>query len=208
VWCIDECHELTKQAQDAFLKVLEDTPSHVYFFLATTDPAKLLPTIRSRCTEIKVKALAPSVMTKMLGDVCKRAKAQMPSDVLDKIVNLAEGGARKALVLLNQVMELTSEDAQLAALEQSDAKHASIEIARALINPRCVWGDVAKLIKAVDDEPEQIRRLVLGYCSSIVLGGGKLAPRAISVIYNFSGNFYDSGKAGLVFAAWNVINSK
>src|SRR5688572_25883760 len=44
VWLIDEAHQLTKDAQNAFLKLLEDTPKHAYFMLATTDPQKLLPT--------------------------------------------------------------------------------------------------------------------------------------------------------------------
>ena len=57
VWLIDEAHMLTSAAQTAFLKMLEDTPDHIYFFLATTHPQKLLKTIKTRCTEIKLKEM-------------------------------------------------------------------------------------------------------------------------------------------------------
>src|SRR6185369_12680477 len=54
-WLIDEAHKLTGDAQNALLKTLEDTPEHVYFILATTDPEKLIATVRNRCTEIRLQ---------------------------------------------------------------------------------------------------------------------------------------------------------
>ena len=54
------------EAQDAFLKMLEDTPHHVYFLLATTNPHKLLNTIRTRSTELAVKAMKPDVLKAVL----------------------------------------------------------------------------------------------------------------------------------------------
>ena len=74
VWLIDEAHQLSSQAQNAFLKILEDTPSHVYFMLATTDPQKLIPTIRTRCAEFKVSSLNPMTPPPCWGWFVRRRK--------------------------------------------------------------------------------------------------------------------------------------
>ena len=57
VWIIDECQKMTGDAQSAFLKALEDTPNHVYFILCTTDPQKLLPTIRGEMHDAQYGAV-------------------------------------------------------------------------------------------------------------------------------------------------------
>jgi DNA polymerase-3 subunit gamma/tau len=66
VFVIDECHKMTNDAQNAFLKRLEDTPKHVYFILCTTDPSKLIPTIRGRCSQFQVKPLSEKVLLRLL----------------------------------------------------------------------------------------------------------------------------------------------
>jgi len=60
VYLLDEVHKLTGDAQNAMLKMLEETPEHVYFILATTDPQKLLGTIKGRCSIYTVEALEDS----------------------------------------------------------------------------------------------------------------------------------------------------
>ena len=65
-WLLDEVHKSTNDAQNALLKGLEDPPPNTYFILATTDPQKLLPTIRGRCTQYPVEVLADKDMRKLL----------------------------------------------------------------------------------------------------------------------------------------------
>lgn len=204
-WVLDEVQSLTKDAQSAMLKLLEDTPDHVYFFLCTTDPQKLLPTIITRCTEIKVKTLTTSHMKEMIGRVVKLAKLKVCEDALDNILNEAEGSARKALVLLNQIKDITDPEEQADAVTKASFKAKGIELAKALANPRAQWADVAKLLKVIEEEPETIRYMVLGYFRSVLLGGGALSSRAALVIERFAANFYDSKAAGLALACYEVV---
>lgn len=129
IWLIDECANLTSQAQECLLKLLEDTPKHVYYFLCTTDPQKLKKTIITRSTEIRTKPLKPAMLKKLVLDVVGKEGKQIESDVADKIADIAEGSARKALVLLHQVIDLSSEEAKLESLQKSDLKRVGIDIA-------------------------------------------------------------------------------
>lgn len=204
VWIIDEAHALSKDAQNALLKMLEDTPSHVHFMLATTEPEKLLNTIRTRCTELKVKLLTPAQCTTMLVDVLEREKKTVEKEVIEKVVEHGEGSARKALVLLDAALKHEKTEDQIAAVESSDHKAQAIQLARMLLNPRAQWTEVAALLKTIEDEPESIRYLVLAYMSNVMLGAGKMTARAFQVADVFQNNFYDSKRAGLVLACYAV----
>jgi DNA polymerase-3 subunit gamma/tau len=205
IWLIDEAHQLTKDAQNALLKMLEDTPAHVYFMLATTDPNKLANTIRTRSMEVRVLSLPPKVCIALLQKICAAESVQVSEEVLERIAEYSEGSARKALVLLGQVIALDDDEERLQAVLSNETKQQAIELARALINPRGKWADVAKLLKAIDEDPESLRYMVLGYASSVLLGGGALAARAYLVVTAFRDNFYDSKKAGLVAACFEVM---
>lgn len=205
VWILDEVHEMTKQAQEAFLKLLEDTPKHVYFFLATTDPQKLLKTLRTRCTLIKINQIHKDVIYDLIVDVSEKEEFEITEEVAEAIADHSEGSARQALVILNQIMGLEDEEAQLEAISNVSGQKEGIELARALINPRASWSDVAAVLKELQAEPESVRYIVLGYANSVLLGGGKLSDRAAMIIECFSDNFYDSKKAGLSLACYEVV---
>lgn len=204
VWLIDEAHMLTKEAQNAFLKTLEDTPAHAYFILCTTEPEKLLPTVRTRCTVIGMKPLDEKQMAVLLNGVLAGERATVSEGVYDRLIEIADGSARKALVLLEQALSLKGEAAQLNVLVASDTKQQVIAIARALTSQRPSWRDVAKVLKGVTEEPETVRRMVLGYFNAILLGGGKLEKRAAHVIGCLRDNVFDSGKAGLSLSLWEA----
>ena len=206
IWLIDECHKMTGDAQNAFLKMLEDTPSHVYFMLATTDPQKLKVTIRTRCTEIIVRSLNRKSMFKLISYICGMEKIGLPEEVAEKIIECSYGSARKALVLLNQVIELDNEDDMIEAIKTTTAEVQALSIARALLNPHTKWMEMIKILKeSSDEEPESIRWMILGYAKTILLSGGKLSGRSYLIIDTFRDNFYDSKWAGLIASCYEII---
>lgn len=214
IWLIDEAHKLTNDAQNALLKMLEDTPKHVYFMLATTDPQKLIKAIHGRVTEVKLVTISARALAELVEDIADKEGMDVSSDVVSEIVEAAEGSGRKALQILEHVGHLGDEDEQLKAIQTTTFnKEQAIDLARLLVNPRANWVDVAKVLRELkDEEAEGIRYCVLGYARSIMVGGEergpnlKMAPQAFKIIDIFSSNFYDSKHAGLAAACWEVLH--
>lgn len=211
IWLLDEAAKMTTDGQNAFLKMLEDTPSHVYFFFCTTEPQRLIRTVRNRATELKVKPLSGEMMGVLLREVIGKEEVNVIEEVVDKIVDVAEGSPRKALVLLNQVMGMVDETKQLAAVEAGVASREAIELARALMNPRTSWGDVAAILKGIEDldnAAEGIRWLLLSYMSSVAVNNPRQAARASEVIDVCRDHFYDSKRAGLIACLYELVAEK
>lgn len=205
---IDEAHGLTNDAQNCLLKVLEDTPDHVYFVLCTTDPSKMLKTVLTRCTEIKMKSVATSDMKELVTSIWKKAKLKLPvsKECTSKIIEASDGSPRKALVLLDQIQHLKKEKDAIEAIQKGSFKSQAIDLARCLINPGNGWAKVAEIIKNLEDDPEGVRRLVLAFMKSVVLNNPK-NKRAVLCLSAFRDNFYDCGVAGLVLACHEVLMS-
>lgn len=206
IFYIDEAHRLTTMAQDALLKMLEDTPKHVHFFFATTDPNKVVATLRSRATMVGVKLLTPKDMESLLTSVMKQEGIEIGEAVIDLIVQEAGGSARQALVLLNHAIHAETEEDQLAVIKSPAVQQQAVEVARVLMRPNCNWRQVTKVLKEVDEDAETIRHIVLAYFTNVLLGGGKQAQRAAAIIECFADNFYDSKRAGLVLACYNIVH--
>lgn len=205
VWLIDEAHQLTADAQGAFLKLLEEPPAHVYFMLATTNPEKLKNTIRTRCTEIKVRSLSNKELTGLCSSLHEEHTGEGLTDaVATALCDAAEGSCRKALVLLQQVASIEDEAGKLAVLQSTADNAEGIQVARALLNTRTTWHQMASVLKSVTEEPETLRWLVLSYATTVLLNG-KGNERAALVIEEFSDNFFDTKRAGLVLSCYNVI---
>ena len=209
IWLIDECHKLTSDSQDEFLKILEDTPSHIYFILTTTEPQKIKKTIRNRCTELAVVSLSNKNLKQLIHNVCKLERKKIEGEVVEKIIENSNGSARKALVFLHQIIQLKSKSEMLNAIITTTVETQAIAVARALFNKKTNWSTIAKILKEVQgEEAEQIRWLVLGYAKTIMLSGSKLAGRAYIVIDAFGDNFYDSKHAGLCAACYEIMGEK
>ncbi|MGI8491747.1 MAG: DNA polymerase III subunit gamma/tau [Acidimicrobiales bacterium] len=139
VYIIDEVHQLSSPAATALLKTLEEQPAHVVFVLATTDPQKVLPTIRSRTQHFEFRLLNPEVLAELLNDVNRRAALGVPPEAIDLVVRRGHGSARDALSVLDQVAAAgTVEDEAtilaevVDALADRDAGRALVALAEAM----------------------------------------------------------------------------
>ena len=104
VYIIDEVHMMTPGAFNALLKTLEEPPAHVIFILATTDVHKVLPTIVSRCQRFDFNRVGKMDMKKRIEDILIKEHISYTPDVIDLISELAEGGMRDALSILDQTI--------------------------------------------------------------------------------------------------------
>ena len=205
MWLIDECAKLSSDAQTALLKMLEDTPKHVYFVLATTHPDKLLPTIRNRCTHVAFKPVPPAALKVLLARVCKKEGVTVSDAVFDAIIEAADGSPRSALVHLDKAIRMPDEESQLASVSAPDSVRHAKELVDAMLFEKASWPKVSAIIKGMgDQEWESLRHYVLAVATSLLLNP-KPNPRAANVIEAFGGNFYDSKKAGFVFSAFSVV---
>ena len=135
---LDEVHMLSTGAANALLKSLEEPPAHVVFILATTDPQKVLPTIRSRTQHFEFHLLPADVLADHVRHVIADAGLGLGEDAVDYVVRQGGGSARDTLSALDQVsamggvVEQTQPvEAILAALTARDAGAALVAVAEA-----------------------------------------------------------------------------
>jgi DNA polymerase-3 subunit gamma/tau len=119
VFILDESHQLTPGAANAFLKILEEAPSHVIFILATTEPQKMIPTIISRCQRFDFRKISVLEITKKLEKIVKKEKGKVEKEVLSVIASLAGGSMRDAESTLSQVLSFAPKD---GAIRKEDVK--------------------------------------------------------------------------------------
>ena len=104
VYIIDEVHMLSSGAFNAFLKTLEEPPSHCIFILATTEKHKIIPTILSRCQIYNFKRITIDDIVSHLKKICKIEKIQYEDEALKQIASKSDGAMRDALQLFDKVV--------------------------------------------------------------------------------------------------------
>ena len=109
VYIIDEVHMLSNAAFNAFLKTLEEPPSHAIFILATTEKHKIIPTILSRCQIFDFNRIRVEDMVKFLDYIAKAEKVSTEADALNIIAQKADGAMRDALSIFDQVVSFSGD---------------------------------------------------------------------------------------------------
>jgi DNA polymerase-3 subunit gamma/tau len=106
IFVFDECHKLSPETQTLLLKDVEDCVPSTYFIFCSTEPEKIIETLRNRCMAFEFKKIAPEEMRQLLHDVCQKERVIHRSEVLERIIDESDGMARNALFLLQQAVML------------------------------------------------------------------------------------------------------
>jgi DNA polymerase-3 subunit gamma/tau len=173
VYILDEAHMLTKEAENALLKTLEEPPPHIIFILATTAPHDVQPTIISRCQRFDFRRLTMAAVVAGLQRICRGEGIEVSENALQEIARSAGGSLRDAI---NLVEQLTSYYGSSPTLEQvrdslgltTDAR--SRELVKHVLAKDLSAG--LKLIAAVRDDGVDMRhfqRELVNYLRSLLL---------------------------------------
>ena len=174
IFILDEAHMVTQQGFNALLKIVEEPPEHVKFIFATTEPDKVIGTIRSRTHHYPFRLVPPAVMLDYVTEVCVQEKVTIEDGVLPLVIRAGGGSVRDTLSLLDQIIagsddstvtrERTNNllgytpsellDEALDAIGRGDAAHAFAAIDRVVQtgnDPR----------RFVEDVLERLRDLII-----------------------------------------------
>ena len=134
IYIIDEAHQLGPGAANALLKVVEEPPAHVLFIFATTEPEKLISTIRSRTHHYPFRLVPPAILSTHLEKVCESEGIKVAKGVIQLVVRASGGSVRDAQSVLGQLLAGAGSDG------------VTYEIAVALLG----YTDSALLDEAID----------------------------------------------------------
>ncbi|NLE81662.1 MAG: DNA polymerase III subunit gamma and tau [Rhodococcus sp.] len=174
VFIVDEAHMVTTAGFNALLKIVEEPPEHLIFIFATTEPEKVLPTIRSRTHHYPFRLLAPPVMRGLLEKVCTQESVPVEDPVYPLVIRAGGGSPRDSLSILDQLLagagaEGVTYPRALALLGVTDASLLDDAIdALAANDGAALFGTVERVMDAghdprrfASDLLERIRDLIL-----------------------------------------------
>jgi DNA polymerase-3 subunit gamma/tau len=104
IYIIDEAHMVTQQGFNALLKLVEEPPPHLKFIFATTEPEKVIPTIRSRTHHYPFRLVPPSVLRELMQGILRSEGVAVEESVLPLVVRAGAGSVRDSLSILDQLM--------------------------------------------------------------------------------------------------------
>jgi len=197
VYLLDEVHMLTSGAENALLKTLEEPPDHVIFILATTEPHKVVETIRSRSQHLELKLLSKEDLESLVEDVVNDAELAVDADGKIHAVRSGRGSARDTLSALDRVVSggVISDDETvhnlLAALAEKNSSKALGAVSEGISRGR---------------EPRVIAEELLGALrTAFLLKMGVPSEQIGEEEINYSLSFSDQVTPGLITKALEVI---
>ena len=155
IYIIDEAHMVTQQGFNALLKLVEEPPPHLKFIFATTEPEKVIPTIRSRTHHYPFRLVPPSVLRELMQDILRAEGVAFDDGVLPLVIRAGAGSVRDSLSVLDQL------------LAGSDESGLSYQRAVALLG----YTDASLLDEIVDAFASADGAAVFGVVNRVIEGG-------------------------------------
>lgn len=211
IYILDEFQNVSSQAQNALLKELEDVPGHVYFALCTSDSRKVIPTIKTRAVLVNFPPLTEDDIYDILRDIKTKEGFGVTKDTLFAIAENAQGSARKAINTLESIGQLDQEEQEKVLAQAGSIDSAEvIDLCRTFFSDKPTWRDLRMQLQALEKnnvDSEAIRRALLGYGKSILLGQNNNDTVAM-LMDRIKENTYDTGFPGVVsmiYLAWAAM---
>jgi len=205
LFIFDEMHQLSTAAQNALLKTLEDPPKHAFFVLCTTDPQKVLKTVKNRCSIFEVSLLTDSEMTVLIRRTARKEHVRLDKQVVSMIVKESAGHPRNGLQILEQVLAVEPE-LQLETAKQSQViQSQSVELCRLLLK-NSSWQQVSTVLRGLTKQnAESIRRHIIGYMNAVLLKTNN--KKAAIILDEFMEPNFTNGFPQLTLSCYNVVFS-
>jgi len=219
IFILDEAHMVTAQGFNALLKIVEEPPAHVKFIFATTEPEKVIATIRSRTHHYPFRLVPPAQLLDYLEELCVSEKVEIAPGVLSLVVRSGGGSVRDSLSLLDQLIagseegKVTYERAVALLGYTPDSVLDEAVEGLAIGDSALVFQSVDKIIQSgqdprqfVEDLLERLRDLILvdsvGLDAKSVLRG--ISDAMLARLQEQAAKF---GRAELAHAAASVSDS-
>jgi len=206
VYLLDEIQDSSKKFMAGLLKTFEDGPDHTYFILCTTDPQKVLGTLKSRCAKYKVRGLKEKELKQLIDWTLGELGESVSGDVIDAIAENAEGCPRECLVLLDSIIDLPPEK-RLNSIVPVESDAEVRELCQALLKG-ANWKALSSILKGLKGkDAEQMRYAVSGYMSSVALNNynQKSVDRAALIFDCFKDSVMYTKFPGFVFATLHPL---
>lgn len=202
---IDECHALSKAAWQALLKITEEPPSHVYFFLCTTEDNKVPKTIQTRSASYHLKPIDDKSMHAFLTNIVFKEDLKFTPSTIQAIVEASEGSPRQALVFLSKLLSCGDDKEAKLLLEQPLEDAQVIDLCRLLVNNKLDWQTLTDTLKLLEDtNAENIRIVIVNYLNSCLLNSksDKQVPKLLDMLASFSKPCISTDKLGPILLAF------
>lgn len=210
---IDEVHALSKAAVQSLLKITEDPPDWVYWFLATTEPKRVIKTLRTRSFALDLKPVSSKIILGLLERIAKKEKlADGPhgQKLLSLCADMAEGSPRQAISNLAVCAEAKSLKEAEGLLEAAADEAEAIDLARLLVK-RAKWHEVQEVLgRLKEGNAESVRHVVRAYLTTVALNARDVdtAGATLEMLDCFLTPFHPSdGHSPLVLACGKALLS-